>query len=110
MQYIVALAPIVTLFVLMLGFRLSGHVSALLTLALTIVLALFVAPEVGMIPQEYAADSIFSLVGWSMAEGVLKAVFPIFLIILMAIFSYNILVESRRIERITHPGSYSCHR
>lgn len=28
MQYIVALAPIVTLFVLMLGFRLSGHLSA----------------------------------------------------------------------------------
>lgn len=44
MQYIVALAPIVTLFVLMLGFRLSGHLSALLTLALTAVLALFAAP------------------------------------------------------------------
>ncbi len=100
MQYIVALAPIVTLFVLMLGFRLSGHLSALLTLALTAVLALFAAPEAGMVPQEYAGDSIFSLVGWSMAEGVLKAVFPIFLIILMAIFSYNILVESRQIELI----------
>lgn len=110
MQYIVALAPIVTLFVLMLGFRLSGHLSALLTLAFTAVLALFAAPEAGMVPQEYAADSIFSLVGWSMAEGVLKAFFPIFLIILMAIFSYNILVESRQIERITHPGAYSCHR
>lgn len=33
-------------------------------------------------------------------EGVLKAVFPILIIILMAIFSYNVLVESKEIEVI----------
>lgn len=100
MQYIVAVAPIIMLFALMLKFRLSGHLSAVLTLALAVVLALFVSPVADMVPREYASSSIFSLVGWSIAEGVLKAVFPIFLIILMAIFSYNILVESRQIEVI----------
>ena len=38
--------------------------------------------------------------GWATAEGALKAVFPILLIILMAIYSYNILVASKSIEVI----------
>ena len=38
--------------------------------------------------------------GWSLVEGTLKAVFPILLIILMAIYSYNVLVESKAIEVI----------
>ena len=100
MEYIVAIAPIITLFVLMLKFKLSGHMSALLTLALSIILALFASPLVDIIPQEYIDKSIFSLIGWGIVEGVLKAIFPIFLIILMAIFSYNILVESKQIEVI----------
>lgn len=100
MEYIVAIAPIITLFVLMLKFKLSGHMSALLTLALSIILALFASPLVDIIPQEYIDKSIFSLIGWGIVEGVLKAIFPIFLIILMAIFSYSILVESKQIEVI----------
>lgn len=39
-------------------------------------------------------------VGWAVVEGVLKAVFPILIIILMAIFSYNVLVESKEIDII----------
>ncbi len=39
-------------------------------------------------------------VGWAVVEGVLKAVFPILIIILMAIFSYNVLVESKEIDVI----------
>ena len=35
-----------------------------------------------------------------MLEGILKAVFPILIIILMAIYSYNILVESKQIDVI----------
>lgn len=100
MQYLVALSPIVLLFVLMLLFRLSGHLSALLTLVFTVVLAIFAAPALDMVPPTLTAYPAVEVVGWSMAEGVLKAVFPIFLIILAAIYSYNILVESGQIEVI----------
>lgn len=100
MQYILSIAPICILFVLMLKFKLSGHYSALLTLMATVVLVFLAVPEVGIIPQQYADNSIGSLIGWAIVEGALKAVFPIFLIILMAIFSYNIIVESNQIEII----------
>lgn len=100
MQYVISIAPIIVLFVLMLKFKLSGHLSALLTLLCTIIIALYVSPVVDIVPEAYSNVSIFSLIGWSMVEGFLKAIFPIFLIILMAIFSYNILVESKQIEVI----------
>ncbi|MDE5810349.1 MAG: L-lactate permease, partial [Muribaculaceae bacterium] len=100
MQYVISFLPIVLLFVLMLKFRLSGYLSALVTLAVTILLGLFVAPRLEIIPQAYELSPIYGLIGWSVVEGVLKAIFPIFLIILMAIFSYNILVQSKQIECI----------
>ena len=95
---IVAIVPIVLLFVLMLGFKMAGHKSALITLIVTIVLALFAAPALDMVPEKFQQASIYGVVGWSFVEGVLKAVFPILIIILMAIYSYNILVESKQIE------------
>lgn len=100
MEYIVSLLPIALLFVLMLGFRLSGWLSALLTLVATVLLALFAAPALGLIPERFASEAVGAVVWWSVAEGVLKALMPIFLIILMAIFSYNVLVESGQIEVI----------
>lgn len=100
MSALISIIPIVLLFVLMLGFNMAGHKSAIITLAVTVLLGLFVAPELGIIPETYAGSSVYGLVGWSLAEGVLKAVFPILIIILMAIYSYNILVESKQIEVI----------
>ena len=96
MSAIIAIIPIVLLFVLMLGLKMAGHKSAFLTLLVTIALALFVAPAMGFVPTEFT----FAGVGWAVVEGVLKAVFPILIIILMAIFSYNVLVESKEIEVI----------
>lgn len=96
MSAIIAIIPIVLLFVLMLGLKMAGHKSAFLTLLVTIVLALFVAPAMGFVPKDFT----FAGVGWAVVEGVLKAVFPILIIILMAIFSYNVLVESKEIEVI----------
>ena len=84
----------------MLGFKMAGHKSALLTLVVTVLLALFAASPLGMIAPEHAEDSVIALTGWAVVEGILKAVFPILIIILMAIYSYNILVESRQIEVI----------
>lgn len=100
MQYIISLAPIILLFVLMLWVKLSGHLSALLTLTFAVLLSLFVVPELGITSVEYDKVEMLGLVSWSMVEGLLKAIFPIFLIIWMAIFSYNILVESKQIEII----------
>ncbi|MBQ9193613.1 MAG: L-lactate permease [Bacteroidales bacterium] len=96
MSFAVAVLPIVLLFVLMLAFKMPGHKSALITLAVTVLLALFAAPALGMLPEGTA--SVGGVVWWGFVEGVLKAVFPILIIILMAIYSYNILVESREIE------------
>ncbi|MBQ8656042.1 MAG: L-lactate permease [Prevotella sp.] len=100
MSVLVAIIPIVLLFVLMLGFKMAGHKSALITLVVTILLALFAAPALDMVPEKFASTGIYGLVWWSFVEGVLKAVFPILIIILMAIYSYNILVESKEIEVI----------
>lgn len=66
----------------------------------TILLAIFFVPALDIVPQAYADSKIGELILWSSVEGVLKALFPIFLIILMAIFSYNIVVESGQIEVI----------
>lgn len=96
MSAIIAIIPIVLLFILMLGLKMAGHKSAFLTLLVTIALALFVAPAMGFVPKDFT----FAGVGWAVVEGVLKAVFPILIIILMAIFSYNVLVESKEIEVI----------
>ncbi len=96
MSAIIAIIPIVLLFVLMLGLKMAGHKSAFFTLLVTIALALFVAPAMGFVPKDF----MFAGVGWAVVEGVLKAVFPILIIILMAIFSYNVLVESKEIEVI----------
>ena len=96
MSFLTSIFPILLLFVLMLVFKMPGHKSALITLAVTVLLALFAAPALNMLPE--GTPSAGGVVWWGFVEGVLKAVFPILIIILMAIYSYNILVESREIE------------
>ena len=96
MAVILSILPIVLLFVLMLGFKMAGHKSAFITLIVTAIIALF-ARQAGITTPDYFSQSA---VGWAFIEGVLKAIFPILIIILMAIFSYNVLVESKKIEVI----------
>lgn len=100
MDVLISILPVALLFVLMLGLKVSGWKSALITLIMTVVLGLWVAPAIGIVPERFAEDSIYSVMGMSIVEGTLKAVFPILLIILMAIYSYNVLVESKAIETI----------
>ena len=50
--------------------------------------------------EKFAGESIFGITLWSVVEGFLKACFPIILIIICAIFSYNILCETKEIETI----------
>ena len=84
----------------MMGFKVSGYKSAIITLIVTVVLALFAAPALGIVPEKYAQASIVGITLWSVVEGLLKACFPIILIIICAIFSYNILCETKEIETI----------
>ena len=100
MDALISILPVVLLFVLMLGFKVPSYLSALITFLATVALAVWGAPAMGIIPERFAGESVYSLVGWATAEGALKAVFPILLIILMAIYSYNILVASKSIEVI----------
>ena len=100
MAAIVSVIPIILLFVLMMGLKVSGWKSALITLIITIVLAVMVVPSLGIIPDKYAGVSIYGITFWSVVEGCLKACFPIILIVICAIFSYNILVETKEIETI----------
>ena len=100
MTAIISAIPILLLIVLMMGFKVSGYRSAIATLVVTIVLALFAVPAMGIMPEKYAEASIYGVTLWSVIEGLLKACFPIILIIIFAIFSYNILCETKEIETI----------
>ena len=100
MNALISVIPIALLFALMLGFKVTSWKSALATLIVTIVLGMLVAPAIGLVPAAFAGAPVGELVWWSFVEGVLKAVFPILIIILMAIYSYNVLVASGQIEVI----------
>ncbi len=100
MTALVSVIPIVLLIVLMMGFKVSGYKSAIITLIVTVLIALFATPAMGIIPDKYADVSITGITLWSIIEGFLKACFPIILIIICAIFSYNILCETKEIETI----------
>lgn len=82
MSALISVIPIVLLIVLMMGFKVSGYKSAIITLIVTILLALFAAPAMGIIPEKYAETSIYGITLWSAIEGLLKACFPIILIII----------------------------
>ena len=99
MNALISISPVILLFVLMLGFKVKSHLSALVTLAVTVMLAIWIAPATGILPDA-AASHAGGTIGFALIEGVLKAFFPILIIILMAIFSYNVLVESGQIEVI----------
>ena len=100
MTAFISVIPILLLIVLMMGFKVSGYRSAIVTLIVTVLLALFAVPAMGIIPEKFANASIVGITCWSVVEGLLKACFPIILIIICAIFSYNILCETKEIETI----------
>lgn len=85
-QILLAVVP-VFLLILLLGFlKMSGHKSALITLIATTLIGLL------------AFGLPFESTGLSIVYGILKAIFPILIIIIMAIFSYNVLVHTGKME------------
>lgn len=100
MDVLISLTPVLLLFILMLGFKVPSYMSAFLTLLATVALAWMGVPAMGIAPFAYTGEPMGSIVGFAIIEGVLKAIFPILIIILMAIFSYNVLMASGQIEVI----------
>ena len=98
MSIALSVFPILLLIILMIGFKMRGDRSAILAALSAVLIAIFAVPNVGGFtpPAGYGAG----YVGWAFAEGVLKAIFPILIVILMALFSYNVLLESKQIEVI----------
>lgn len=83
-----ALIPVLLLIVLLGFLKMAGHKSALITLATTVLLAIFAF-------RFPVAD-----VSLAVVFGSLKAIFPILIIIAMAIYSYKVLVHTGRMEVI----------
>lgn len=81
-----AVVPVLLLIVLLGFLKLSGDKSAAITLLSVIVIGLFAfsfpIPDMGL----------------AVVYGVLKAIFPILIIIIMAIFSYNVLIHTGKME------------
>ena len=79
MNILLSVFPILLLFVLMLGVKMAGHKSAFFTLVATLLIAWLAAPILGFTPENYTQDGVL----WAFVEGLLKATFPILIIILM---------------------------
>ncbi len=88
MDIILALLPIVLLVVLMTVVKLPGDKSSLITLVGTALIAV------------YGFDFSWHDTSFSFLYGAMKAISPILIIILMAIFSYNTLMLTRNMEII----------
>lgn len=105
MSIFLSLLPILLLIVLMVGFKVRGDWSAVAALLSAVAVALFAMPALGEFPiEKYTAINpeltAVTVTWWAFVEGALKAIFPILIIIMMAIYSYNILLESKQIEVI----------
>lgn len=83
-----AVIPVLLLIILMGFLKVSGDKSALITLIVTILVAVFAY----RFPIKDTALSVI--------YGILKAYFPILIIIIMAIFSYNVLTFTGKMEII----------
>jgi lactate permease len=88
LQVLFASTPVIFLIVLLGFLRMAGDKSALITLGATILLVLFAF--------KYPLPDTCLTIGY----GVMKAFFPILFIILMAIFSYNLLVYTKNMDII----------
>lgn len=85
---LLASTPVVLLIVLLGFLKMPGEKSAFITLVVTILIAMF-----GF--ELSVNDTVLSVI-----YGVIKAIFPILIIILMAIYSYNVQVQTEKIEVI----------
>lgn len=84
MNLIIAIVPVLSLIVLMAFFKMSGDKSSIISLVVTMLIAFF--------GFHFPLDDLL----FSFLYGAMKAVSPILIIILMAIFSYNVLLKTEK--------------
>ena len=88
MNLIIAIVPVLSLIVLMAFFKMSGDKSSIISLVVTMLIAFF--------GFHFPLDELLLY----FLYGAMKAVSPILIIILMAIFSYNVLLKTEKMEII----------
>lgn len=87
-QIALATVPVLILIFLMGLLKVPGDKSALLTLLSASLIAFF------------SFDFPLGDIGYSLVYGILKAFFPILIVIIMAIFSYNVLIHTQKMDLI----------
>lgn len=88
MNLILAIVPVVLLIILMAFFKMSGDRSSVISLIVTMLIAFF--------GFHFSTDNLL----FAFLYGAMKAISPILIIILMAIFSYNVLLKTQKMEII----------
>ena len=88
MNLVLAIIPVLLLIILMAFFKMSGDKSSVISLVVTMLIAFF--------GFHFPVDDLL----FSFLYGALIAVSPILIIILMAIFSYNVLLKTEKMEII----------
>lgn len=88
MTLIFSIIPVLLLIVLMAFLKMPGDRSSVISLIVTMLIALF------------GFNLEASQLAYSFLYGALKAISPILIIIVMAIFSYNVLLKTRKMEII----------
>lgn len=88
LKFILAMLPILWLIFALSGLKMAGHKACVIALAITIVLA------VGLWKLNVACTLT------SVLEGVLNALWPICLVIIAALFTYNLTVKTGAMESI----------
>ncbi|MBR1628263.1 MAG: L-lactate permease [Lachnospiraceae bacterium] len=88
MKFAIAMLPILWLIVALSVLKMKGHIACLLTLGVTLVLGIFV----WKLPAMYAASGVL--------EGILNGLWPICLVIISALFTYNLTVETKAMDKI----------
>ena len=87
-KFVIAMLPILWLIIALSVLKMKGHIACLLTLVCTLVLGV----AVWKLPVAYAGAGVL--------EGILNGLWPICLVIISALFTYNLTVETGAMDRI----------
>lgn len=87
-QFILAMLPIIWLIIALSGLKMAGHIACPIALVITIIEALFL----------WKQKLIDVLTGG--VEGFAMAIWPICLVIVAAVFTYNLVVHTKNMELI----------
>ena len=86
-HFLLAMLPIIWLIIALSGLKMAGHVACPIALIITVIEALFMEAKI-----------IDVLTGG--LEGFAMAIWPICLVIVAAVFTYNLVVHTKNMELI----------